>query len=157
MQFLYVLTLLCALGSGLIGGVFFAFSNFVMKALERLPPAQGIAAMQAINIVVLNRVFLSVFTGTALACTALAALSLWRWHERGAGWRVLGAVLYVVGTFAVTMAFNVPRNDMMAKLDPHAPGAAGAWSEYVSGWTTWNTVRAAAGAAALVALTIGLP
>ncbi len=37
----------CAL---LIARVFFAFSTFVMNALSRLPPAQGIAAMQLIGL-----------------------------------------------------------------------------------------------------------
>jgi len=46
---IFILTLVSALGCGLIAGVFFAFSAFVMKALARLPPAQGIAAMQSIN------------------------------------------------------------------------------------------------------------
>jgi uncharacterized membrane protein len=58
---LFALTLFAALGCGLIAGVFFAFSAFVMKALGRLPPAEGIAAMQSINIAVINPVFLTAF------------------------------------------------------------------------------------------------
>ena len=42
---LYPLTLIAAIGCGLVAGVFFAFSSFVMKALARLQPAQGVAAM----------------------------------------------------------------------------------------------------------------
>jgi hypothetical protein len=49
--FLFALTLVTALGCGLNAGVFFAFSSFVVKALPRLQPAQGIAAMQSINLV----------------------------------------------------------------------------------------------------------
>jgi uncharacterized membrane protein len=64
---LFVLTLMTALGCGLIGGTFFAFSAFVMRALSYLPPAHGIAAMQSINVVVLNRWFLPPFCGTAVA------------------------------------------------------------------------------------------
>jgi uncharacterized membrane protein len=47
--FLAVLTAVTALGCGLNAGVFFAFSSFVMKALARLQPAQGIVAMQSIT------------------------------------------------------------------------------------------------------------
>lgn len=55
---IYLLTAVAALGSGLVAGIFFAFSNFVMKALARVPPAQGIGAMQSINVaVVFRRVF----------------------------------------------------------------------------------------------------
>jgi len=56
-----------ALGCGLIAGVFFAFSTFVMKALAGLPTAQGIAAMQSVNVAVLNGWFFSAFFGTAAA------------------------------------------------------------------------------------------
>ena len=49
-QWLFALTLFAALGCGLIAGVFFAFSTFVMKALARLPSGEGMAAMQSINV-----------------------------------------------------------------------------------------------------------
>ena len=52
------LTLCAALGCGLMAGVFFAFSAFIMKALTRLPPRDGIAAMQSMNVAVLNPWFL---------------------------------------------------------------------------------------------------
>ena len=39
-----ILTLVTALGCGTIAGGIFAFSAFVMKALARLPAADGIAA-----------------------------------------------------------------------------------------------------------------
>jgi uncharacterized membrane protein len=48
-QLLLALTLVAALGCGLMAGLFFAFSVSVMKALARLPSAEGIAAMQSIN------------------------------------------------------------------------------------------------------------
>lgn len=57
-----VLSILAMLGCGMIGGVFFAFSSFVMRALARLPDAQGLAAMQSINFVVLNWHFLGMVT-----------------------------------------------------------------------------------------------
>jgi uncharacterized membrane protein len=45
-----LITLLAALGCGMTAGVWFAFSAFVMSALDRLPAAQGMAAMQSINV-----------------------------------------------------------------------------------------------------------
>jgi len=59
------LALALCVGAGLIGGVFFGFSSFVMKALAQLPVPQGGAAMQRINVVLLNPLFLGVFVGTA--------------------------------------------------------------------------------------------
>ena len=94
---LRVLTLVSALGSGLMAGFFFAFSVSVMKALGRLPPAQGIAAMQSINIVVINPVFLIAFFGTAAASVAVVSCSLSTWREPGAAYLLAGGLLYLAG------------------------------------------------------------
>ena len=53
----------------MVAGFFFAFSVCVMKSLARLPPAQGIAAMKHINVVVINPWFMGAFFGTALVCS----------------------------------------------------------------------------------------
>ena len=151
-----VITLLAPLGSALIGDVFYAFSSFVMPALARLPAARGAAAMQSINVVVLNRSFLGVFFGTAAACALLALWSLFRLPERGALLRLVGAGLYVVGTIGVTRAFNVPRNDALAAVDADGADAASVWERYVAGWTAWNTVGTAAASAAAAAFTPSL-
>ena len=153
---LSVLTLGAALGCGLMGGLFFAFSVAVMRALARLPAAQGIAAMQSINLVILNPVFLATFLGTAAACVVLIAASLLRWQEPGAGYLLVGGVLYLVGNMLVTMVFNVPLNDRLAAVAPGDPAAAGLWADYLTTWTAWNHVRTATGLAAAAALTIGL-
>ena len=151
-----VLTLLAALGSGLVAGVFFAFSSFVMGALGRIPTAQGVAAMQSINVVVLNRSFLGVFVGTALACGVLLFLSLLRWNAPGAPLRLAGALAYLVGCFMVTMAFNVPRNDALEAVRPETAEAAALWARYLVEWTRWNTVRTLAALAAALLFTLTL-
>ncbi len=133
-----------ALGCALIAGVFFAFSTFVMKALARLPPAEGIRAMQSINVVVINGRFLAAFLGTAVACGLLALSSPWTWQQPGGALRLGGCLLYLVGTILVTAAFNIPRNDALAQLQPDAVEAAAVWSRYVASWTAWNHVRTAA-------------
>jgi len=50
MDMLVALALISSICAGTIGGVFFAFSTFVMRALAAVPPAQRIAAMQRINV-----------------------------------------------------------------------------------------------------------
>src|SRR4249919_1765755 len=118
---LFTLNLVTALGCGLVAGVFFAFSTFVMKALARLPPGEGIAAMQSINVVVLNPWFMTAFFGTAAACALALISSLLRWHEPGAAYAFAGGVLYLIGTLLVTIVFNVPRNEALAALAPTDP------------------------------------
>jgi uncharacterized membrane protein len=147
-------TLIAAAGCGLIGGCFFAFSSFVMKALRKLPPDQGIAAMQSINVVVINPWFLAPFLGTALLSVLLAVGSLFTWRTPGAGLLVAGAVLYVAGTFLVTMVCNVPLNDALAKLTPMNPESSTSWAAYCSAWTFWNHVRTLAALAGAVLLMV---
>ena len=148
------LALASALGCGLMAGFFLAFSICVMKSLARLPPEQGIAAMQAINVVVINPLFLGTFFGTAVLCVVLTIGSFApAGASDAAAWLAFaGSALYVVGTVGVTMRFNVPRNNTLAAVVPHSPEGARVWADYVASWTAWNHVRTAAATAATVLL-----
>jgi uncharacterized membrane protein len=153
---LFALILVATLGCGLMAGVFFAFSAFVMKALARLPPAQGIAAMQSINIAAITLAFMGALFGTGALCVALVVVSCLRWSEAGAVWLLAGGLLYLVGAIVVTMIFNVPRNNALAAVAPDSAEGARLWARYVAGWTAWNHVRAAACMAAAAALALAL-
>lgn len=146
------LTLLAALGSGLIAGFFLAFSATVMWALERQPPPAGIAAMQAINVVVLNPIFLGVFFGTAILSLVLDIVALVRWSQSGSGFLLAGSLLYFVGTFLVTLVFNVPLNNRLAAVEPDSAEGRTVWTHYLSAWTAWNHVRTVASLAAAACL-----
>ena len=147
-------TLAAAVGSGLIAGVFFAFSTFVMRALARLPAAQGIAAMKSLNVAVINPLFLAPFLGTAALSAAAIAVAVTRWGQPGAAYLLAGGALYLFGTFGVTVACNVPLNDQLAKVAPTDPDAAGRWADYLRRWTAWNHARTAAGVAAMAAFVL---
>lgn len=149
-------TFISALGCGLMAGLFFAFSTSVMNALARRPPAEGIAAMQAINRTILNPVFLSAFFGTAVGCVFVAIMAVWRWSDPGSLFLLAGSLLYLVGSFGVTMACNVPRNNTLEQVDPARQDAARLWAAYLREWTAWNHVRTVAALAAAAALTVGL-
>lgn len=149
-----IVTLIAALGCSLVGGAFYAFSGFVMKALARLTPAQGIAAMQSINVVAVTPPLMIPLFGAALASGAVGITSLLARDEPGAPWRIAGSLLYLLGTVGVTMALNVPRNNALARLDPDQASAAVEWTHYVSSWTAWNSVRTIAALAA-AALLVG--
>lgn len=144
------------LGSALVGGVFFAFSSFVMKALARVPSAEGIAAMQSINVVVINPSFLGAFIGTAVLSVGVAVLALNNPGHPSSMLLLGGAVFYFAGTFLVTMLGNVPLNDQLAAISASDPGAAAIWSAYLDRWTMWNTTRTVAAMAASVLFTMSL-
>ena len=154
--FAFAVNLVAALGCGLIAGVFFAFSSFVMRALGRLHASGGIAAMQSINVAVLNPVFLGTFVGTALVCVFAMIAALLTWHDHQSVCMLVGGVLYLAGTFLVTIAFNVPLNNELAVVTPQDNEGANVWANYRVKWTAWNHVRTAAALAAAASFTLAL-
>lgn len=155
-RLLVVLTFGSALGCGLNAGVFFAFSSFVMTALARLPPAQGIGAMNSINVFAVTPVFMTALFGTGAACLLLAVSTLFTWQRPGAVYLLMGTLLYLVGTILVTIVFNVPRNNALAAVNPASAEGAHVWINFVGTWTAWNHVRTVAALVAAALLTIGL-
>lgn len=139
-----VLIVASILGSAVVGGIFFAFSSFVMRALAGIPAPAGIQAMQSINVVVLNPGFLALFAGTALLFLALGILALIDWSS-GHGPYLLGAaVAYLGGTWMVTIAGNVPLNNRLAEQVPGDAAAEREWQHYLERWTRLNTRRTGA-------------
>ena len=135
------LPLITGIGAALIAGTFLAFSSFIMAALARLPPPQGIAAMQAINITVINPLFMAVLFGTAALGFWLAARGVMNWSDHMALIRGLGGAVYVLGVIGVTMACNVPLNNALAGADPASADGAVLWAVYLKDWTFWNHLR----------------
>lgn len=144
------------LGSALVGGVFFAFSSFVMKSLARVPASEGIAAMQSINVVVINPSFLGAFMGTALLSVGVVVLMLVSRSHPSTMFFLGGAVFYFAGTFLVTIIGNVPLNDQLAAVSATDPNAVEIWTHYLDRWTMWNHVRTVAAMAAALLYVLGL-
>lgn len=137
-----------ALGCGLLAGLYFTFSAFIMMALGRIDQAAGISAMNAINTAIVQSLFMPLFLGTTLTSLAMAVIGLIRWDQPGAMVMVAGGVIYVVGMFVVTMVFNVPLNNALAAVGPAEPGAGAVWAQYLTDWTIWNHVRTVTSTAA---------
>ena len=124
MEMLIVCT---AIACAAMGGVFFAFSSFVMRALARMPPPQGFAAMQSINIVAVTPVFMTALFGTAAACVVVAAGAVTDWQGLRTIYLLAGSLSYLIGTIVVTIACNVPLNNTLAGLDPKSSDALLFW------------------------------
>jgi uncharacterized membrane protein len=154
--YLYASTLITAILSGLMAGSYFVFSVMVMPALARLPPAQGIAAMQAVNIAAVRPWFMTAFFVPTLLSVALIVLAVVNWGEDAAIYVLIGSVLFLAGNLGLTVAFHVPRNNALADVDPGAPDAHAHWAGYLSSWTTGNHLRAAACLAASALLSFAL-
>lgn len=155
-QAIVAIVFAAALGCGLVAGIFFAFSSFVMAALGRLPPPHGIAAMKAINVTVINPGFMLAFFGSGVLCLAAVACLVLAWPGASGALVVTAAALYLGGSIGVTILGNVPLNNALAKAAVDAPEAAALWSRYLDEWTRWNTVRTVASAAAAALFTAAL-
>ncbi len=155
---LTLIATVATVGSGLMSGLLFAFSSFVMRALLRLPAAQGVAAMQHINRLIINPGFFVIFIGTTLACVLILVLG-WRsgWVGHANAWRVAGALAYLAGPLGVTVVFNVPLNNHLARMTADdATALTTEWPRYVEPWLRWNHVRTALGIAATAMLATSL-
>jgi uncharacterized membrane protein len=146
-----------AIACAAMGGVFLAFSSFVMRALARMPPAQGIAAMQSINVMAVTPVFMTALFGTAAACLVVAAGAVNEWRGVTSIYMLAGSLSYVIGAIVVTIACNVPLNNALMTIDPQNGEAV--WLRYLRQWTAWNHVRTVSGllAAGLLMLAIMRP
>ncbi len=148
---LIIVLIAAAIGSGLVAGIFFAFSTFVMTAFSRLPAEQGIAAMNSINVTIVRSPFMLLFVPTAVLCLAIAVLAFLTWRGGTNIWMLAGAALYLFASFASTIVFNVPMNDALAKVGGGGPEATTLWATYLKDWTWWNHVRTVASLLASVA------
>lgn len=151
---IFLVTLGAVLGCGLMAGIFFTFSAFAMRALAALPPAQGMAAMKAINVAILNPLFFALFFGTTAACLFALIEGLSHRSVPGAAFLWAGSLLYLAGGFGVTTAFNVPLNDALAATSGHE--SARVWADYLTHWTAWNHVRTVASLAATACFALAL-
>jgi uncharacterized membrane protein len=130
-----------AIGCGLLTGLYFAFSTFIMTALGRIGQVSGIMAMNAINAVIMQSLFMPFFLGTTLASLLLAIAAVLRWGEPGAAAILAGGALYVIGMFGCTAVIHVPLNNALTAVDPSSVEAASLWARYLTDWTRWNHVR----------------
>lgn len=138
---LTVLTWIMALSSGLMAGIYLAFSGFIMRAFAQVDPASGIAAMNAINETIVKTSFLPLFLGSTIAAVLLAGLGICQWGTPGAGLALSAGLTYVIGMFVVTVAANVPLNNHLAEVTGDGAEPRRVWHHYLSRWTQWNTAR----------------
>ncbi len=145
-----VLVWAAAVGSGLMAGVYAAFSGFIMRSFAGLPPADAVAAMNAINTTIVRSAFMPLFFGSTLVSVLLIIAGLLNWLEPWSLHALGAGTTYLTGMFLVTVFANVPLNNALAAAGNDDAGAHQAWQAYQTRWTRWNTVRAVASTLSLV-------
>lgn len=150
------LTIACMLGAATAAGAFFTFSDFTMAGLRRLRPAQGIAAMQAINKAAPSPLFMLLLFGTGAACIVLMTLAAMHIDEPGSTVRLIAGSIYVAGVVLTTIGYHVPRNDRLDRVDPESTEGAEYWAVYLREWVPMNHVRSIAPLVTAVMLAVSL-
>lgn len=141
---------LAILSHGLVAGTFFAFSTYVMSALDGTDPSTAAKAMQSINLVIVRSPFIALFMLSALLSIGLPIYASVTGQKTSVAPLAISGALYVVGAFIVTMAFNVPLNDKLAAATPQDFGTS--WKTYLAAWMPWNHVRTACSVASTAVL-----
>jgi uncharacterized membrane protein len=144
---------LATLTTGLVAGVFYAYAVSVNLGLAAQSDASYVATMNAINERIENPLFFLTFFGAALF--PLAALAVhYRRPRSGRFWLVaLACLLYIGGSFLLTVFVNVPLNEQLASVADASPEElARARAGYESPWNFWNRVRTMFSFLAFVAL-----
>ena len=141
-------------GAGLVTGLLFSFSNFVMRASADLPSDKGMFAMQRINETIINPIFLMLFLGTPILCVVIAVNSGLKINEPGSLFLLVGALAYLIGPFGITVLFNVPLNNLLARAEVSESDEI--WPMYQKKWQWWNHIRTYIGVASVVFMAMGL-
>jgi len=137
-----VLLWAAALSSGIMAGVYFAFSGFIMQAFNKLSASQAVAVMNVINVTIVRSVFMLLFFGSTIVSLILMIVAIFYWSETGSGIMMVAGAVYFIGMFICTAIFNVPLNNRLASLDPDNENVHEIWSHYFRTWTNWNHLRA---------------
>ena len=113
-----ILLLSTSFFTALIAGLFYAYSCSVNVGLNRLSDGEYLRAMQSINKAILNPWFFASFLGT-LILLPICTWSIFKIETGSASFYFLLAatVIYMIAVFGVTMAGNVPLNNMLDKID----------------------------------------
>ncbi|KZN13642.1 anthrone oxygenase family protein [Marinomonas sp. TW1] len=138
---------------GIMAGTYFAFSAFVMKALNRLAANEAINVMNSINRVILNSVFMPIFFVSNACLLGAFIWHVFHWQAGLSGLWVASALIYLLGMFAVTLFGNVPLNERLKQGAKHSELSHILWHEYAVKWTRLNHVRALSSALACSILT----
>lgn len=151
-----IIVLVTAFFLALMAGVFYAFSCSVNPGLNKLPANEYLRAMQLINRAILNPAFLVPFITT----TILLPVSAWLAYRNGMSGQfylfLAAALIYAIGAFGVTVAGNVPLNEMLDKTDLISVDVEDLRVRFEIPWNKLHAIRTASMVISLILVLAGL-
>ena len=155
--FFFILMQLAIVAYALVGGVFLAFSDFIMRSLALTGGTGGVEAMQVINREVFRWVFMALFLGMAAVSLVVAGYGANNLTHPAGALILIAGLVYLIGCLGVTVFFNVPMNEALAGMDLSQDATRAYWTDtYLPRWTFWNTVRTVACGVSAALLLFGL-
>ena len=148
-----VSVLLSTLFTGVVAGLFFAYSCSVMPALRRTRDEILVEVMQRINVAILNVWFFLFFMGALLATASSVALHTVLGGGEAYPQVIAGFVLYLA-VVVVTRVFNIRLNDELARVGDPGEGVDfhRVRDRFEAPWVRWNNVRTVLSMAAFLSM-----
>lgn len=139
--------------TGLVAGLFYAYSCSVMPGLRRTDDSTFVDAMRSINEAIRNGWFALSFAGALLFTTTAAILQFAVDQRPALPWTVAALTLYLA-TLIITGRGNAPLNEQLAGT----PGVDHATlrTDFEGPWTRLNLARTVTSTAAFGCLTVAL-
>ncbi len=122
-----------ALSTGLIAGIYLAFSMFIMTSLKALNSSIAIACMNSINKLIIGSGFMPLFFGSSLLSLLIVLFG------PDSLWLNSAAIIYLGGMLGCTLRFNVPLNKRLQYAPTQYEDQV--WQRYAKTWTRWNHIR----------------
>ncbi len=148
-----IILVITATTTALMAGLFYAFSCSVNLGLARLSNAEYISAMQSINRAIQNPIFFAAFFGAPI----LLPFSVFMHYGQPLSmrfWFLLAAtIIYLIGTFGVTVFGNVPLNNTLDRFDLQAASEddiALQRANFERRWNNLNTIRTVSSTLAVI-------
>ncbi|MEO7977994.1 anthrone oxygenase family protein [Flavobacterium sp.] len=141
-----ILLFTTVLFSGLIAGLFYSYSCSVNIGLRLLSNSEYLKAMQAINASIQNPAFFISFMGLLVAFP----VTTFQCYSANTNYLYLlwiGMIIYFIGVFGVTIFFNVPLNEQLAKFNIENATSTEILSmrkAFENPWNTFHTIRTVA-------------
>ncbi len=133
--------LFLALWSAVVGGVFSAFSEFIMSGLLCADSAGGMDAMQQINRTVIKTQFVAGIMSIPVFSIAFGVYAIFVFSGPALVVMILAPTMFVPSVLLMTMLGNVPMNNKLDSLDHRSAEAHAYWQEYGRVWTRLNHFR----------------
>lgn len=154
-----IILITTALTTGLIGGLFYAYTCSVNIGLGLLHDREYLTAMQSINSAILNPLFFMSFMGTLL----LLPISAWLCYKEPLSLRftllLAASILYMIGVFGVTVFGNVPLNDALAQFNVQKASAMEITQQRMSfekPWLMLHNIRTVCSVICLILVLVSL-